>query len=239
MLQCSFGAAPAPFVVLPINRVSACNFPSATIMDNIPIVNITPFGMCQSPSNPTVIAATAAALGVFTPMPCVPVTVAPWTPGEVYEPSDVAELERRLLDTGVYDSVTVALAPPAQTTAEGLRPVVVSLADRDPDRAGKDLTVVLRESAGSRRQRPEYHAGKQHMTPVEPVRKPCQRNGRDHGKQGRAKPLDRADAQIAQGKIALHGLDHQGENLAIDKTEHSRQRQNAQRIPCHRAGSFR
>ncbi|WP_374145999.1 DUF4280 domain-containing protein [Sphingomonas sp. 28-63-12] len=81
MLQCSFGAAPAPFVVLPINRVTACNFPSGTIMDNIPLVNITPFGMCQSPSNPTVIAATAAALGVFTPMPCVPVTVAPWTPG--------------------------------------------------------------------------------------------------------------------------------------------------------------
>lgn len=27
------------------------------------------------------IAATAAALGVFTPMPCVPVTPAPWIPG--------------------------------------------------------------------------------------------------------------------------------------------------------------
>jgi translocation and assembly module TamA len=40
----------------------------------------------------------------------------------------VAELERRLLDTGVYDSVTVALAP--QSRPDGLRPVVVSLSDR-------------------------------------------------------------------------------------------------------------
>ena len=56
--------------------------------------------------------------------------LAPWRPGEVYDPKDVAELERRLLDTGVYDSVTVALAPKEQRTAEGQRPVVVSLADR-------------------------------------------------------------------------------------------------------------
>lgn len=56
--------------------------------------------------------------------------LAPWSPGDTYDPSDVAELERRLLDTGVYDGVTVALAPAEQTTAEGLRPVVVSLAER-------------------------------------------------------------------------------------------------------------
>lgn len=56
--------------------------------------------------------------------------LAPWTAGETYDPDDVAELERRLLDTSVYDSVTVALAPAEDTTAEGLRPVVVSLAER-------------------------------------------------------------------------------------------------------------
>lgn len=56
--------------------------------------------------------------------------LAPWREGDVYTPDAVAELERRLLDTGVYDTVTVALAPPARTTAEGLRPIVVSLADR-------------------------------------------------------------------------------------------------------------
>ena len=56
--------------------------------------------------------------------------LAPWRTGEAYQPKDVAELERRLLDTGVYDEVTVALAPAAQATSDGLRPVVVSLAER-------------------------------------------------------------------------------------------------------------
>lgn len=58
--------------------------------------------------------------------------LAPWTPGDTYDPDDVAELERRLLDTGVYDSVTVALAPAEKTGEDGLRPVVVSLAEREP-----------------------------------------------------------------------------------------------------------
>ena len=79
-MQCSFGAAPATLAVLPTNR-TLTGTPAATIMDFAPIVNVPPFGMCSSPSNPTVIAATAAALGVLTPMPCVPVTAAPWLTG--------------------------------------------------------------------------------------------------------------------------------------------------------------
>ena len=39
------------------------------------------FGMCSNPANPAVIAATAAALGVPTPAPCVPVIPTPWMPG--------------------------------------------------------------------------------------------------------------------------------------------------------------
>ena len=81
MMQCSFGVAPSSLMVLPANRVMAGGPPAATIMDNAPLVNILPFGMCNSPSNPTVAAATAAALGVLTPMPCVPATAAPWVPG--------------------------------------------------------------------------------------------------------------------------------------------------------------
>jgi translocation and assembly module TamA len=55
--------------------------------------------------------------------------LAPWKPGDLYNPGDVAELERRLLDTGVFDSVTVGLAPETQLTPDGLRPVVVSLSE--------------------------------------------------------------------------------------------------------------
>jgi len=73
-LQCSFGAAPSTLVVLPANRVLT-QTPDANIMDNKPLVNIMPFGMCSSPSNPAVI----AALG--SPVPCVPVIPAPWIPG--------------------------------------------------------------------------------------------------------------------------------------------------------------
>ncbi len=56
--------------------------------------------------------------------------LAPWVNGDVYDPEDVAELERRLRDTAVYDSISVTLAGADKATAEGLRPVVVTLSDR-------------------------------------------------------------------------------------------------------------
>ncbi len=80
-MMCTFGAAPSSLVVLPINRVMTNEVPDANIMDHIPMVNIMPFGVCMSLANPTVAAATAAALGVLTPMPCIPNTPAPWVPG--------------------------------------------------------------------------------------------------------------------------------------------------------------
>ena len=55
--------------------------PIANIMDNVPFVNILPFSVCTSLANPAVASATAAALGVLTPMPCTPVIPAPWIPG--------------------------------------------------------------------------------------------------------------------------------------------------------------
>lgn len=79
-ITCSFGMAPSVLNVLPAARVMS-SMALATIMDQIPMVNIQPFGMCSSMANPTVAAATAAALGALTPMPCVPVIPAPWTPG--------------------------------------------------------------------------------------------------------------------------------------------------------------
>lgn len=81
MMMCSFGVAPAALSVLPTNCTNIGGPPAANIMDHKPLVNIPTFGMCTSLANPTVASATSAALGVLTPMPCIPNTVTPWTPG--------------------------------------------------------------------------------------------------------------------------------------------------------------
>lgn len=80
-LMCSFGMAPAQLVVLAVDRVVTSSQPAGTIMDHEPMLNVMPFGMCMSPANPMVAAATAAALGVLTPQTCIPMTVSPWLPG--------------------------------------------------------------------------------------------------------------------------------------------------------------
>ncbi len=81
MLQCSFGVAPSTLSIIDPMRPKVQNKPMGNIMDNKPMVNIASFGMCQSMANPQVASATAAACGVLTPMPCVPVIAAPWAPG--------------------------------------------------------------------------------------------------------------------------------------------------------------
>jgi hypothetical protein len=80
-LMCSLGTLPSALCVLPTNAVLGSQQPAANILDTIPMTNIMPFGLCTSPLNPAVAAATAAAQGVLTPMPCIPATSAPWAPG--------------------------------------------------------------------------------------------------------------------------------------------------------------
>lgn len=80
VMQCSQGVAPSTLIPTPKTAMTSYVM-AANILDHIPIMNIPPFGMCRSPANPVVAAATAAALGVLTPMPCVPATPAPWIPG--------------------------------------------------------------------------------------------------------------------------------------------------------------
>ena len=84
-LQCTMGMAPSVFTALALPGVPMTlgSLPAATIMDFVPMMNIMPFAMCQSPANPMVAAATAAAMGVLTPMPCIPNVVAPWAPPSV------------------------------------------------------------------------------------------------------------------------------------------------------------
>ena len=80
MTQCTFGVAPGTLMVLPLNLVMT-GMPAANIMDNKPFVNILPFVLCNSSTNPAVIAARAAAFGATVPGPCVPAIVAPWSGG--------------------------------------------------------------------------------------------------------------------------------------------------------------
>ena len=78
MLSCPFGSAPVPFSAMPTPRVVIQNMPAGVLTDTAPAVNIPPFGMCSSLSNPSVSTATAAAAGVLTPMPCVPAPMGTW-----------------------------------------------------------------------------------------------------------------------------------------------------------------
>ncbi len=82
-LQCAFGTSPSALVVLPTDMITAMSLPIASVADTLPMTNIMPFGMCITPTNPQVAAATSAALGVLTPQPCIPVIPSPWAPGAV------------------------------------------------------------------------------------------------------------------------------------------------------------
>jgi hypothetical protein len=80
-LKCSMGTAPSTLVVLPAHMLMVGYQPAANIMDHLPLVNIFPFGLCRSLTNPAVAAVTSAAMGVLTPMPCIPNTPTQWTRG--------------------------------------------------------------------------------------------------------------------------------------------------------------
>lgn len=80
VLQCPFGTMPSNLKVTSQAMCTAAGQPVATIQDAQGMVNIPAFGMCSSLANPQVAAATAAALGVLTPQPCMPVTTGAWVP---------------------------------------------------------------------------------------------------------------------------------------------------------------
>jgi hypothetical protein len=74
------GSSPSSFSAT-TRPITTGGVPVGNINDHVPMMNIAPFGMCQSPANPQVAAATTAAQGTLTPQPCIPATAAPWSPG--------------------------------------------------------------------------------------------------------------------------------------------------------------
>jgi hypothetical protein len=80
-LTCNQGTSPGSLTVSPPRVADSDGTKAATVNHYLPMTNIPAFGMCQTQANPQVAAATAAAQGVLTPQPCVPVTTSPWSPG--------------------------------------------------------------------------------------------------------------------------------------------------------------
>ena len=80
--MCSFGTAPGNLASTNNTTVLVEGKPAMVMTDVAAMVNITPFGLCTTLSNPTVAAATAAALGVLTPQPCIPVIAGAWMGGK-------------------------------------------------------------------------------------------------------------------------------------------------------------
>lgn len=79
-MACTMGTTPSRLI--PDPKPETTEFRTmANIMDHKSLVNIPPFGMCTTVANPVVASATSAALGVLTPMPCIPATTSPWING--------------------------------------------------------------------------------------------------------------------------------------------------------------
>lgn len=78
-VTCTFGTAPGTITVTSQAKCMMEGKPAATIQE-VQASNITPFGLCTSLINPQVAAATAAALGVLTPQPCMLMAAGPWIP---------------------------------------------------------------------------------------------------------------------------------------------------------------
>lgn len=81
-MKCTFGDKSAKLTVYPDRTVFLTGQPMANISDYISMYNINPFGKCRTTSFPPTGAATAAAQGALTPMPCVPGTNSNWLNGK-------------------------------------------------------------------------------------------------------------------------------------------------------------
>ena len=122
-LACTMGMTPSTLTVLPgPPHLAAAPAPAmllATISDFVPMTNIPTFGMCMSPANPAVVAATAAAPGVFTPAPCVPATSTPWEPPTTALISGVPAIDQTATCECLWAG-TVAVVEPGQAVVATL-----------------------------------------------------------------------------------------------------------------------
>ena len=79
VVTCPMGAGPSTLKVTSQSKVMACGKRIATIQD-ASAANLGTFNMCSSMANPQVASATAAAMGVLTPQPCMFASAGSWIP---------------------------------------------------------------------------------------------------------------------------------------------------------------
>jgi Domain of unknown function (DUF4280) len=120
---CDMGTTPSLLTVIPGPPHAAAVAPPpallATVSDFVPMTNIQSFGMCNSPANPAVVAATTAASGVFTPAPCVPATADPWAPPATVMSSGVPVFDQKATCQCAWLG-TISVVNPGQAVAATL-----------------------------------------------------------------------------------------------------------------------
>jgi len=112
--QCTFGLAPSCFSATTAVKERVDGKIVGTVMDGAPVQNIRPFGLCITLSNPAVAAATAAALGVLTPQPCVPVTQKWSGPAATYRADGQSVIVQTSTCSCAYGGV-ITVSNPGQT----------------------------------------------------------------------------------------------------------------------------
>lgn len=114
---CTMGTAPGQ--INPTNQpvIRFEGKPVASVADAAPMSNIAPCGLCTSMGNPTVQAATAAAMGVLTPQPCTPAPTGGWTCGGKVRVGGKLVLTNDGQLTCSYGG-TITIVNPGQTTVQ-------------------------------------------------------------------------------------------------------------------------
>ena len=76
-------------------------------------------------------------------------SLTPWASGVLYVPETLLDLEKRLVETGVYDQVSVSLASLEAAGEDGTRNVIVTLIDRQPQRLEAGASYASSEGLGA------------------------------------------------------------------------------------------